>query len=446
MLRVTRPGGIVFLSYTVWYGPWGGHETAPWHYLGGAPGPPALRAQARPRAQEQVRRVPVRGDRRAPACAGRDGSERGEVVDLTPRYNPWWSHWLLRVPCVREVVTWNLVIVLRKAVTERRRAGRVHGCASRPRACCWSGSRSSSRPGFLVADTKFDLAVDPGGFLGRAAPPLGRRGRVRPAAEPGLRLPVADGAVLLARAAARPAGLGRAAALAGAGHVRRLRRRGAGWRARSACAPTSRAWSPAFAFALSPRMLTTLGPISIEAWPSALAPVGAAAAGHRLRTRGSPRRAAALSALAVAHGRRRQRRGHVRGDPARRDLAADPHAGPRRRRLMLWWPLFTAARHAVVAGAAVRPGRLQPAVPRLHRDRVASPRSRRRCSTRCAARPTGSPYVDPSCAGRQRPDHAVLPGPEQRRRADARPGRADARAATRTGSSWCSACCSGCCW
>ena len=38
----------------------------------------------------------------------------GDVVDLTPRYNPWWSRWLLHVPLVREVVTWNLVIVLRK--------------------------------------------------------------------------------------------------------------------------------------------------------------------------------------------------------------------------------------------------------------------------------------------------------------------------------------------
>jgi SAM-dependent methyltransferase len=35
MVRVTRPGGIVYLSYTVWLGPWGGHETSPWHYLGG---------------------------------------------------------------------------------------------------------------------------------------------------------------------------------------------------------------------------------------------------------------------------------------------------------------------------------------------------------------------------------------------------------------------------
>ena len=35
MVRVTRPGGIVFLSYTGWWGIHGGHETAPWHYLGG---------------------------------------------------------------------------------------------------------------------------------------------------------------------------------------------------------------------------------------------------------------------------------------------------------------------------------------------------------------------------------------------------------------------------
>ncbi|WP_280413596.1 class I SAM-dependent methyltransferase, partial [Nocardia asiatica] len=35
MVRVTRPGGLIVLSYTVWHGPFGGHETGPWHYLGG---------------------------------------------------------------------------------------------------------------------------------------------------------------------------------------------------------------------------------------------------------------------------------------------------------------------------------------------------------------------------------------------------------------------------
>lgn len=35
MVRVTKPGGIVFVSYTTWLSPWGGHETSPWHFLGG---------------------------------------------------------------------------------------------------------------------------------------------------------------------------------------------------------------------------------------------------------------------------------------------------------------------------------------------------------------------------------------------------------------------------
>ncbi|MFC5492982.1 class I SAM-dependent methyltransferase [Nocardioides caricicola] len=113
MLRVTRPGGTVFISYTVWYGPWGGHETAPWHFLGGA------RARRRYAARhghepknkygESLFSVTVRdGLRWARAQTA------GDVVAVIPRYNPWWSHWLVRVPLLREVVTWNLVLVLRK--------------------------------------------------------------------------------------------------------------------------------------------------------------------------------------------------------------------------------------------------------------------------------------------------------------------------------------------
>lgn len=36
MLRVTRSGGLAILSYTIWLGPFGGHETGLWeHYVGG---------------------------------------------------------------------------------------------------------------------------------------------------------------------------------------------------------------------------------------------------------------------------------------------------------------------------------------------------------------------------------------------------------------------------
>jgi SAM-dependent methyltransferase len=116
MVRVTRPGGTVFISYTLWFGPWGGHETAPWHYLGGR------RARRRYAAKHGHEPKNKYGESLFAVTAGaglswaRAQEQLGvaEVVDLTPRYNPRWSRFLLRVPLVREVVTWNLVIVLRK--------------------------------------------------------------------------------------------------------------------------------------------------------------------------------------------------------------------------------------------------------------------------------------------------------------------------------------------
>jgi hypothetical protein len=32
---------------------------------------------------------------------------------VIPRYNPRWSYFLTRVPVLRELLTWNLVIVVR---------------------------------------------------------------------------------------------------------------------------------------------------------------------------------------------------------------------------------------------------------------------------------------------------------------------------------------------
>jgi SAM-dependent methyltransferase len=113
MVRVTRSGGIVFLSYTVWYGPWGGHETSPWHYLGGT--------RARRRYRRRHGREPKnRFGESLFAVTVRDGldwaarQQSATVLDVLPRYHPRWSYALLRVPGLREVLTWNLVIVLRK--------------------------------------------------------------------------------------------------------------------------------------------------------------------------------------------------------------------------------------------------------------------------------------------------------------------------------------------
>ncbi|WP_235558606.1 class I SAM-dependent methyltransferase [Nocardioides sp. Leaf285] len=113
MLRVTRPGGTTFISWCLWWGPWGGHETSPWHLVGGRY---ARRRYARTHGHEPKNKY---GESlfAVTVAAGLDWAARqqdAEVVAVLPRYNPRWSWWMLRVPVLREVVTWNLVLVLRK--------------------------------------------------------------------------------------------------------------------------------------------------------------------------------------------------------------------------------------------------------------------------------------------------------------------------------------------
>lgn len=112
MVRVTRPGGTVFLSYTLWYGPWGGHETSPWHYLGGrrAADRYAARMGRRPKNDFGVTMFPVTAREGLRWAARVEGAE---VVAAVPRYLPRWARGVVRVPGVRELTIWNLLLVLR---------------------------------------------------------------------------------------------------------------------------------------------------------------------------------------------------------------------------------------------------------------------------------------------------------------------------------------------
>jgi SAM-dependent methyltransferase len=113
MVRVTRPGGTVFLSFTPWLSPHGGHETGPWHYLGGHRARRRYRRRTghepKNRYGESLFAVSVGAALRwARSCPD------VELVAAYPRYHPWWATWVVRVPVLREVLSWNLVIVLRK--------------------------------------------------------------------------------------------------------------------------------------------------------------------------------------------------------------------------------------------------------------------------------------------------------------------------------------------
>jgi len=113
MIRVTRPGGLVYVSFCNWYSPWGGHEMSPWHYLGA--GYAARRYRRRHRRQPKhecgvnLFRVHV-----GPVLRAVRARPDVTIVEARPRYYPRWCRWLVRLPGVREVATWNLMLILRR--------------------------------------------------------------------------------------------------------------------------------------------------------------------------------------------------------------------------------------------------------------------------------------------------------------------------------------------
>ncbi len=106
--RVSRPGGWAWVSWTNWYSPVGGHEIIGLNYLGPRWG---VLLWQRLFGEPTVNRPydglwPTRiGSmlRTAEATAGL------RLVDARPRYYPS-QRWILRVPGLREVATWNCVL------------------------------------------------------------------------------------------------------------------------------------------------------------------------------------------------------------------------------------------------------------------------------------------------------------------------------------------------
>lgn len=109
MLRVTRPGGLAVLSYTVWLGPFGGHEMGLTHYLGGE------RAAARYARKHGHPAKNNYGSSLFEVSAA-DGltwaANTGAALAAFPRYHPRWAWWLTGVPVLREFLVSNLVLVL----------------------------------------------------------------------------------------------------------------------------------------------------------------------------------------------------------------------------------------------------------------------------------------------------------------------------------------------
>jgi SAM-dependent methyltransferase len=110
--RVLRPGGWGYVSWTNWYSPWGGHDMAPYHFLGPRLGP---------KLYERIHGPPRKNPYGAGLWAVHVGPTlrlvrarpRLEIERVEPRYWPRLA-FICKVPGLRELATWNCVIRVRK--------------------------------------------------------------------------------------------------------------------------------------------------------------------------------------------------------------------------------------------------------------------------------------------------------------------------------------------
>jgi SAM-dependent methyltransferase len=122
--RVLKPGGVAYVSFPPYYSPLGGHEYAPFHYLGERV---AMRLRGRRKVPDWVHNLyPVRGD----AASFSDlftgwglfrmtirkfrrllGASHLRCLDMSTRYLP---ASFIRWPWIGEVLTWHAQFLLRK--------------------------------------------------------------------------------------------------------------------------------------------------------------------------------------------------------------------------------------------------------------------------------------------------------------------------------------------
>ena len=106
--RVLSPGGFAYISWTNWYSLWGGHEFSPYQWLG-----PGLGPRLHDRLHGAVRKNAY-GDGLWYTHIGRTLAfvrdlQTLQIDRVEPRYWPRLG-FIVTIPVVREVLTWNCVI------------------------------------------------------------------------------------------------------------------------------------------------------------------------------------------------------------------------------------------------------------------------------------------------------------------------------------------------
>jgi SAM-dependent methyltransferase len=111
------PKGYFYLSWTNWLSPWGGHEFSPFHFAG---------ARLGPNLWERVtgkKRIHTPGVNLFPTSIGETlarlrHNQSVQIVRVAPRYYTEFA-WLSHLPIVREFLSWNCAMLIRRAEPAR---------------------------------------------------------------------------------------------------------------------------------------------------------------------------------------------------------------------------------------------------------------------------------------------------------------------------------------
>ena len=111
--KVLTPTGRFYLSWTNWLSPWGGHEFSPFHYLGPKLGPNIFDTITR------KKRLHTPYVNLFPTSIGTvirtiHQNRNLQIEAMAPRYYPEFA-WILRMPVLREFLTWNSALLLKRA-------------------------------------------------------------------------------------------------------------------------------------------------------------------------------------------------------------------------------------------------------------------------------------------------------------------------------------------
>lgn len=109
-------GGQLYLSWTNWLSPWGGHEFSPFHYLGPRMGTRIHDFLGRHRFHRPGENLFVTHIGEVLGWLAQDGQLR--VQAMAPRYYTECS-WLMRCPGLREFAAWNAALLLERHPSAR---------------------------------------------------------------------------------------------------------------------------------------------------------------------------------------------------------------------------------------------------------------------------------------------------------------------------------------